>query len=493
MSQDRKNKRAAQAAAREGAGAGPTPAEAAAAMAGSPPSASRTLGSGLARSLKQSSEPVKNGKGVPFLVGPIGGELAGGLGAGQAAPGTGLTPPLPGPAWDEDQAYDNSKYSSGLVNGASSSYSPSNAVGSSSLSPQRPAMAILSGAGSSAQPSSSIFGTSPFTGSRALFMPSSYGSDSAGDAFPRSPPVPHRAWLGGQNGQMNGLESALDDTTDDEGDEAYDEAFLPSSLNDLLTPDERRRRASKAGFQPSVSVPAEFTLNGGPTRGPWGSDPTAPSSNNNRQNSSTSTVTRSLLSLSAYNNSISPKASNLILATSPPPVSLLHPLPQGVYSSSFDPNSAFNRPAHDPWAPPSTAPAFGPGSLPGGLAAGLSSLHLQPAIHSGETPPSSAMSILFGSRPGSVPTANHPSWGGPATADLPLPPTSSPGRVGGVGSGPVASLSPGPGPGSALPRRMSSQLVPGAGSGFPSPLQQSQSIVGADGEDVDDIQFEMDG
>ena len=357
-------------------------------------------------------------------------------------------------------------------------------------------MAILSGGGSSAAPSSSIFGTSPFTGSRALFMPSSYGSDSAGDGFPRSPPVPHRAWLGGNNGQLNGLDSALDDTTDDEGDEAYDEAFLPSSLNDLLTPDERRRRASKAGFQPSASVPAEFTLNGGTPRGPWGQDSGTPSLlTNGRPSSSTSTVTRSLLSLSAYNNSISPKASNATLATSPPPVSLLHPLPQGVYSSSFDPGSALNRAGHDPWAPPSTSPSFGPGSLPGGLAAGLSSLHLQPAIHSGETPPSSAMSILFGAHLGSAPVANHPSWAGAGagigSADLPLPlaPTSSPGRAAGVAS----ASSPGLSAGSALPRRMSSQLA-AAGSAFPSPLQQSQLIgAGAEGEDVDDIQFEMDG
>jgi len=94
MSQDRKNKRAAQAAAREGAGVGPTPAEAAAAMAGSPPNPSRVLGSGLARSLKQSSEPSSLPKAVPFLIGPGGAE--------PTPPSTGLgpTPPLPGPAFD---------------------------------------------------------------------------------------------------------------------------------------------------------------------------------------------------------------------------------------------------------------------------------------------------------------------------------------------------------------------------------------------------------
>ncbi|GAA6062105.1 hypothetical protein JCM10212_002355 [Sporobolomyces blumeae] len=108
-----------------------------------------------------------------------------------------------------------------------------------------------------------IFGTSPFSGSRGLFMPSSYDSND-GDAFPRSPPVLHRSnshSYPSATSQRRGSstmssivnvhahESALDDDGDDvedDPDEGYDEGFLPSSLNDLLTPEEMRRRTLKA-------------------------------------------------------------------------------------------------------------------------------------------------------------------------------------------------------------------------------------------------------
>ncbi|GAA5851387.1 hypothetical protein JCM8547_004227 [Rhodosporidiobolus lusitaniae] len=98
-----------------------------------------------------------------------------------------------------------------------------------------------------------IFGTSPFSGSRGLFIPSSY--DSNEDAFPRSPParysgLPEMARSTSNGGwTLAGLaaaEQAIADDDEDEGDDGFDEAFLPSSLNDLLTPEEMRRRTMRA-------------------------------------------------------------------------------------------------------------------------------------------------------------------------------------------------------------------------------------------------------
>ncbi|GAA5838938.1 hypothetical protein JCM11251_003742 [Rhodosporidiobolus azoricus] len=98
-----------------------------------------------------------------------------------------------------------------------------------------------------------IFGTSPFSGSRGLFIPSSY--DSNEDAFPRSPParsagLPHDMARANSQGThegwtIQGLAAAEEAIVDDDDDFA-DEAFLPSSLNDLLTPEEMRRRTLRA-------------------------------------------------------------------------------------------------------------------------------------------------------------------------------------------------------------------------------------------------------
>ncbi|KPV75448.1 uncharacterized protein RHOBADRAFT_53423 [Rhodotorula graminis WP1] len=143
----------------------------------------------------------------------------------------------------------------------------------------------------------SIFGTSPFSGSRGLFIPSSYDSNEDGSGgFPRSPPV--RASMLGDHLQRpsSGMMTlgapwqdavaVVDDesgTGDDANAEEFDEGFLPSSLNELLTDEEftrrTRRAANHAGpsslsstspmpqsFDPflnSKSVPAELLLAAG--------------------------------------------------------------------------------------------------------------------------------------------------------------------------------------------------------------------------------------
>lgn len=130
---------------------------------------------------------------------------------------------------------------------------------------------VSNGLGTRASPS--IFGTSPFSGSKGLFMPSSYDSNDEG--FPRSPPsrslgLPDMVRRSSSAGWTNGMSFA--DLNHDDGDEddddqaagdAYDEGFLPSSLNDLLTPEEQRRRASKSaqtlhGFALSSSSKSSF-------------------------------------------------------------------------------------------------------------------------------------------------------------------------------------------------------------------------------------------
>lgn len=97
--------------------------------------------------------------------------------------------------------------------------------------------------------SAGIFGTSPFSSSRGLFMPSSY--DSNEDGFPRSPPVRHAVLTGEMQRSPSGTSwrnaIAIEDDPDaGPEDEDYDEGFLPSSLNDLLTPEEMRRRTMRA-------------------------------------------------------------------------------------------------------------------------------------------------------------------------------------------------------------------------------------------------------
>ncbi|GAA6002354.1 hypothetical protein JCM10207_001078 [Rhodosporidiobolus poonsookiae] len=146
-----------------------------------------------------------------------------------------------------------------------------------------PPLAVPGAHAAAAAGSGTIFGTSPFSGSRGLFIPSSY--DSNEDAFPRSPPprvvgLPDMVRTSSSGGgsatggpwSIHGL--AAEEAVADEEDDGFDEAFLPSSLNDLLTPEEMRRRTLRAhnglhgpsslsrdsGFL-STSSPADAYLN----------------------------------------------------------------------------------------------------------------------------------------------------------------------------------------------------------------------------------------
>lgn len=276
---------------------------------------------------------------------------------------------------------------------------------------------------------SSIFGTSPFSGSRGLFIPSSY--DSNEDSFPRSPPS-RPAMLGdmqrsssnsgGWPASYRSNEIAIADEDDGE-DDGFDEGFLPSSLNDLLTPEEMRRRTLKARngfvpsslsngspladpFLPSKSVPVDLLLSGGqpsipaPPNGsatgvsPWGTV----NSSSSGQNPAAKPFSpgQSLLAAS--------RASTLdpVSATSPPPL-----VPGSELSSTSPPHHAASQPflsssfndalGGGPYpsrypqtglSPNANAALAAPGSsLPGGLAAGLSRLHLVPPNYTGETPP----------------------------------------------------------------------------------------------------------
>ncbi|TNY22684.1 hypothetical protein DMC30DRAFT_391458 [Rhodotorula diobovata] len=125
-----------------------------------------------------------------------------------------------------------------------------------------------SGAGAG---SGSIFGTSPFSGSRGLFIPSSYDSNEDGGGFPRSPPV-RPSMLGeaqrssGSAGMMTlgaPWQDAIADEFDDAGDEAtgedFDEGFLPSSLNDLLTDEEIVRRTRRANGGAGGGAPSSLS------------------------------------------------------------------------------------------------------------------------------------------------------------------------------------------------------------------------------------------
>ncbi|GAA5846012.1 hypothetical protein JCM9279_004755 [Rhodotorula babjevae] len=140
--------------------------------------------------------------------------------------------------------------------------------GSSPGAPPSPPLAVplaQAGAGAGAGAGGpSIFGTSPFSGSRGLFIPSSYDSneDGAAGGFPRSPPV-RASMLGDhlQRPSSSGMltlgapwqDAVVDDDEYGNGDDAnadeFDEGFLPSSLNELLTDEEFTRRTRRANHQ----------------------------------------------------------------------------------------------------------------------------------------------------------------------------------------------------------------------------------------------------
>lgn len=177
--------------------------------------------------------------------------------------------------------------------------------------------------------SSSVFGTSPFSapGSKSIFLSSlpqedaKYGKSVnavGGDA----PSAITRMMMA-----RNGLVFEEEDSDDEE--DADD--FLPSSLHDLLSPEElerRRRRAEKAAVSSSVPNPPQY-----------------------RRASIVDERDEIVYSPTRSNGfSISPKAASYIEPT----------------------RSLFTQP---------------PGSLPAGLAAGMSRLHLRPAPPEPATPP----------------------------------------------------------------------------------------------------------
>ncbi|KAI5477979.1 zinc finger, CCCH-type protein, cps3 [Pseudohyphozyma bogoriensis] len=575
MSFDRKNKRAAQAAAREAAqangGAGDP--------STSPPSSSSVSksptmnGSGIARSLKNSldlgsspplpptttmtnaiNEPVPPSSATATIstTPNAWNKVVSGLAAASSPPvGTKSLPQVAPTSPPKPQQSSAAAAPSALHQQLSSAAGPSPPTlpphlhlshqlphQHSHLPPQAlPSYAHLST--SPPNPSSAnIFSTSPFSGSRALFMPSSYDSSSDHEGFPRSPPATHRTLLernhssgtashlanGNGNGWNHaGTTTAFTNEWEEEGSddgEEFDRAFLPSSLSDLLTPEELRRRREKGetggGYDPwnkssvgsgvglaSKSVPKDVGL-------AFGSAGRA-SASSERQ---TATVWNTL---SASPASRSPHHVGTPTRTSPPHQpsllsnSLLPPptRPQPHYSSSFDPSTFLNE---DPLL--STSPSSrvfpGPGSLPGGLAAGLSQLHLIPATHFGDTPPSGGNSFASLS-----PTLRPIGGGGgahtPVVNGVTVGAATNGVGTGGAWSGPMSwssdTSSSGRGfggVGSAIPRRLSHQhgmgVNGGLGSGQGSPLVKAVGAAGAGGggsgtgsavgED-DEIQFEL--
>ena len=264
--------------------------------------------------------------------------------------------------------------------------------------------------------SSGIFGTSPFSGSRSLFMPSSsYDSD---DAFPRSPKPKSTNLLDDpRRAASSPWDRHVGVFDDEDDDDEYDEAFLPSSLNELLTPEEQRRRSTRMSgggnqfspFHSSQSVPAVFNLASRGESALRTSNSFNPSQawDTNDSTYSPPLVPRSLLSVgqpSSLSASLDQSYAHPHPPASPSLRSQILVKNNAIYSASFDPSSNFGiryQPGQEfsPRASPKTLAknlglmSIGNGSgnmgssLPKGLAAGLSTLHFIPAEHSGETPP----------------------------------------------------------------------------------------------------------
>ncbi|GAA5909823.1 uncharacterized protein JCM6883_003105 [Sporobolomyces salmoneus] len=314
----------------------------------------------------------------------------------------------------------------------------------------------------------SIFGTSPFSGSRGLFIPSSY--DSNEDGFPRSPPSrpPMLGDMQRSYSNSGGWPSSYRSTNEiaiadeDEGeDDGFDEGFLPSSLNDLLTPEEMRRRTLKAQnghvpsnlaanggspspshqFLPSKSVPVDLLLSGGKpslpngsvtTPSPWGTV----NSSSSGQNPSAQPFTppQSLLAASRA-STLDPALATL---PPPPPTSFLSASPSHhfvppapFYPASFNDALGGQFPSAPRYpqtglSPNTNAALAAPGSsLPGGLAAGLSRLHLvPPPNYTGETPPMSYSQAL-GASNRVVPNGSANGGGGGATVSSSLSSSSN--------------------------------------------------------------------
>ncbi|KAM0790839.1 hypothetical protein ACM66B_004683 [Microbotryomycetes sp. NB124-2] len=309
-----------------------------------------------------------------------------------------------------------------------------------------------------------IFGTSPFQGSRGLFMPSSV--DSNEDFFGRSPPARNgglmtdmrrslsNGWAGalgsaGGGGDSSADEFAIDAREDDQDDDDYDEAFLPSSLNDLLTPEEQHRRASKVDSRPNDLVASFMTVRSSHQGAGAGTGAQGMASQSVPADMSLLARGAPVVSSSRPALSITSISSSSIEGTNPraasftpssPPVVSASPSSVGVNSlhlhsrlslrsSGFSATSSLSHPTFvsssfdSRLLPPlvgGTDIANGKadgfdfssnqtGSLPGGLAAGLSQLHLTKANYTGDTPPCSTSSAASanGSSPAFSNNNNH--------------------------------------------------------------------------------------
>lgn len=284
-----------------------------------------------------------------------------------------------------------------------------------------------------------VFGTSPF--SSALFMPSSYDSvsDNGGGFLSKSPPPrlgndfmpashssagggfgvgvrrgsstgPRNPWSAASNdddhSSAGGLSAAAlgdDDSAlaADDNDDFDESSFLPSSLNDLLTPDElekRKARVARLLESNSQSVPNDVSLalsppaaqarlglrsamdegDGNAAVAPprlsngWPSAPAA------TQDMSSNSGTAS--SMAGGNSSVLPSLLSISRSYA------------NVASNSAAAEQDSRNACLSPHGGAAANALMGPSSLPGGLAAGLSRLHLEPARHSGETPPGASPS-----------------------------------------------------------------------------------------------------
>lgn len=257
---------------------------------------------------------------------------------------------------------------------------------------------------------------SPFSapGSRSVFLPrpGSFGSE---DGFPRSAPS-----VGASPRQASFMSNAnlLDDNmmwnhidTEDDVTE-----LLPSSLHSLLTPEERQRQHLRKHTQHlfSQSVPSEHLVG------------------SLHKQANASTLRHNMTMHDPPSLSVSPMPTLAVRSGSPTSVSLAHqretsastirPHSHAQLSSSYVPASGawqnFSQQAelaqhlHTLSPPLISSPRtdngfFGhaPGSsLPQGLAAGLSRLHFQPPLHTGLTPSCSpsSHSLLAGQPPAPI-------------------------------------------------------------------------------------------
>lgn len=283
--------------------------------------------------------------------------------------------------------------------------------------------------------SASVFGTSPFSapGSRSIFLgPSSFDSTADENGFARM----NRTPSGVPAASSGPIAMASAASGEDDLDGLRDEDAVPSSLSELLTEEEIERRRERHATprqandarSMSRSVPSSF-LDG---------PPMASTSVSLAAQHAKASAAAAMLGSSPHALGSTPP----LLTHSTAPVAL-PPFIQRV--NTYLANSSANG---------LTAAGGGAsGSLPPGLAAGLSRLHFQPAVHSGNTPPSGQPSPNF--PPASSPTHAPPSF------NL---------RPGGIG----------------MARRASGHNASALGGGMVvgSPLARTVSWLGDDGDDA---------